>query len=97
MYASTWMDPLIKAQHAKKRRGSGYRSPVSRSNGSKSERRARAKRERASGFGHAVTEWDEDSMDTLPEMEQAVGIADWIDPQTGIPAEGQSPLHIGFE
>ncbi len=97
MDASTWMDPLIKAQQTKKRRGSGYRSPVLRNNGAKSERRARAKRERAPGIGHALTDWDQDPLETLPEMEQAVGIADWIDPQTGTPAEGQSPLHIGFE
>jgi hypothetical protein len=35
-----------------------------------------------------------DSLETLPELEREIGIADWIDPQTGEPAEGQSPPHI---
>jgi hypothetical protein len=30
-------------------------------------------------------------------LELAIGISDWIDPETGSPAEGQSPLHIEFE
>jgi len=32
--------------------------------------------------------------ETLPDAEQAIGIADWIDPQTGEPAEGPSPPHL---
>jgi hypothetical protein len=44
-----------------------------------------------------LAEWDLEPSDTLPEMELAVGISDWIDPQTGSPAEGQSPLHSEFE
>ncbi len=35
--------------------------------------------------------------DALPDMEREFGIADWIDPQTGAPAEGQSPPRIAFE
>ena len=35
-----------------------------------------------------------DSIETLPELEREIGIADWIDPQTGEPAEGQSPPHL---
>lgn len=35
-----------------------------------------------------------DSEETLPELEREIGIADWIDPQTGEPAEGQSPPHL---
>ncbi len=35
-----------------------------------------------------------DSVETLPEMEREIGISDWIDPQTGEPAEGQSPPHL---
>ena len=34
------------------------------------------------------------SDETLPELEREFGIADWIDPQTGEPAEGQSPPHF---
>jgi hypothetical protein len=30
----------------------------------------------------------------LREAERAIGIADWIDPQTGEPAEGASPPHL---
>jgi hypothetical protein len=29
--------------------------------------------------------------ETLQEAEDEIGIADWIDPETGEPAEGQSP------
>ena len=32
--------------------------------------------------------------ETLREAEQEVGIADWIDAETGEPAEGQSPPHF---
>jgi hypothetical protein len=35
-----------------------------------------------------------DSVETLPELEREIGMADWLDPQTGEPAEGQSPPHI---
>ena len=38
-----------------------------------------------------------DSIETLPELEAAIGIADWIDPETGEPAEGQSPPHLDPE
>ncbi len=38
-----------------------------------------------------------DSIETLPELEREFGIADWIDPQTGEPAEGQSPPHLEEE
>ena len=38
-----------------------------------------------------------DSIETLPEMERAIGMADWIDPQTGEPAEGHSPPHLEEE
>lgn len=33
-------------------------------------------------------------MSTLQEVEREVGIADWIDPQTGEPAEGGCPPHL---
>jgi hypothetical protein len=32
--------------------------------------------------------------DTLMEVEREIGIADWIDAETGEPAEGQSPPHL---
>ena len=32
--------------------------------------------------------------DMLQEAEREVGIADWIDAETGAPAEGQSPPHL---
>ena len=38
-----------------------------------------------------------DSIETLPELEREIGIADWIDPLTGEPAEGQSPPHLEEE
>ena len=44
--------------------------------------------------------WDEaapEPGETLAEAEAEIGIADWIDPQTGEPAEGQSPPHLPDE
>lgn len=35
--------------------------------------------------------------DTLPELEREIGIADWLDPNTGEPAEWQSPPHLDGE
>lgn len=32
--------------------------------------------------------------ETLREAESEIGVADWIDPETGEPAEGQSPPHL---
>ncbi|HJV61562.1 MAG TPA: hypothetical protein VJ743_11495, partial [Albitalea sp.] len=32
--------------------------------------------------------------DTLQQTEREIGIADWIDAETGEPAEGQSPPHL---
>lgn len=53
--------------------------------------------ERAINDIEAETERLADSEETLPELEREIGIADWIDPQTGEPAEGQSPPHIDDE
>jgi hypothetical protein len=33
----------------------------------------------------------------LHEVEESLGIADWLDPETGEPAEGQSPPHLAEE
>lgn len=41
--------------------------------------------------------WELDSFETLPEMEREIGMADWIDPETGEPAEGLSPPHLDAE
>lgn len=35
--------------------------------------------------------------ETLQQAESEVGIADWIDAETGEPAEGQSPPHLEEE
>jgi hypothetical protein len=35
--------------------------------------------------------------ESLQEAESEIGIADWIDPDTGEPAEGQSPPHLEDE
>lgn len=32
--------------------------------------------------------------ETIAEAEAEIGIADWIDAETGVPAEGQSPPHL---
>jgi hypothetical protein len=44
-----------------------------------------------------LNEREGDSIETLPELEREIGIADWIDPQTGEPAEGQSLPHLNEE
>ena len=41
--------------------------------------------------------WELDSYETLPEMEREIGMADWLDPETGEPAEGMSPPHLDAE
>ncbi len=35
--------------------------------------------------------------ESLQEAEDEIGIADWIDPETGEPAEGHSPPHLEQE
>ncbi len=35
--------------------------------------------------------------ETLAEAESEIGVADWIDPDSGAPAEGQAPTHIERE
>jgi len=35
--------------------------------------------------------------DTLQQAEHEIGIADWIDAETGEPAEGESPPHLQEE
>jgi len=51
---------------------------------------------------YALAEADRDAVDeeglapgeSLREDEHEIGIADWIDPETGEPAEGESPPHL---
>lgn len=35
-----------------------------------------------------------DADETVQEAEREIGIADWIDAETGAPAEGESPPHL---
>jgi hypothetical protein len=49
---------------------------------------ARAAMQAASGDS------EHEPAETLQEAELEIGIADWIDPETGEPAEGQSPPHL---
>lgn len=43
----------------------------------------------------ADEEFELEPGESLQEAEDELGIADWIDPDTGDPAEGQSHPHIG--
>ena len=51
---------------------------------------------------HALARADRDRFDpqgvdegeTVQEAESEIGVADWIDPETGAPAEGQSPPRL---
>ena len=36
-------------------------------------------------------------IETLSEIERDIGVADWIDPDTGEPAEGLAPPHLSEE
>lgn len=42
-----------------------------------------------------MSSWAPD--ETLAEAESEIGVADWIDPDSGEPAEGQSPPHLSDE
>jgi len=48
---------------------------------------------------HLASDDESDSTfsESLHEAERDIGIADWIDPETGEPAEGQSPPHLERE
>ena len=35
--------------------------------------------------------------ETLAEAESEIGVSDWIDPDSGVPAEGQAHTHLGRE
>ena len=108
---STWMDPLIKAQHAK-RRAPGSAAAIRAvtrqfeasavTDGQEDELPLpdgpdRGKRRWESVDVEAASNWESDPDDILPEVEREIGIADWIDPETGEPAEGQSPPHLEIE
>jgi hypothetical protein len=57
-----------------------------------------ATREEAASDREAADEGDaSEPGETLQEAEEELGIADWIDPDTGELAEGQSPPHLQDE
>lgn len=43
---------------------------------------------------HAGDPDDLEPGESVQEAESEIGIADWIDPETGAPAEGQAPPHL---
>lgn len=112
---STWMDPLIKAQHAKRRTsaagaalwaaerttqsGASPRPPEDDSEFDVyilPRRRPRQRHLDALDMNDDA-DWEAEPADILPEIEREIGISDWIDPETGEPAEGQSPPHLEIE
>lgn len=109
---STWMDPLIKAQHTK-RRAQGTGSVLVASTPRPDRPSVGVKgvddewavpavakgREthRSSTDMDAALDWEPDPTDLLPEIEREIGISEWIDPETGAPAEGQSRPHLDME
>lgn len=108
---STWMDPLIKAQHAR-RRPSGSAAKIQAAMRQFEapavtdvqddglvfpDRPERGWRRWESVDFEAASNWESDPADILPDMEREIGIADWIDPETGVPAEGQSPPHLEID
>ncbi len=54
-------------------------------------------------YEQALVDRDADSEESLAptsslhESEDAIGMANWIDPETGAPAEGESPPHLAEE
>lgn len=50
--------------------------------------------EEAQAFVDRFDEGASDSAETLREAEDDLGVADWIDPETGELAEGQCPPHL---
>lgn len=50
--------------------------------------------ELALAAGDAVDEEAQAPTEVLQRAEQEIGMADWIDAQTGEPAEGESPPHL---
>jgi hypothetical protein len=53
--------------------------------------------EAAQSYADATDESAPAPDEALREVESEIGIADWIDPETGEPAEGQCPPHPGEE
>ncbi|MES2946945.1 MAG: hypothetical protein V4858_00225 [Pseudomonadota bacterium] len=107
---STWMDPLLKAQHTSSRsRAAGAmlqaadpRQGVLPDTPEPDEyfpvlRKPRPGHRDREPWTADAADWGQGLVDILPDMEREVGIADWIDPQTGAPAEGLSPPRIESE
>ena len=53
--------------------------------------------EEARADRHAADEYAPEPGESLQEAESELGIAEWIDPETGDPAEGQSRPHFESE
>jgi hypothetical protein len=53
--------------------------------------------ERAQAYRDEFDEGAPGSDETVQEAESELGIADWIDPETGEPAEGHCPPHLHEE
>lgn len=49
------------------------------------------------GAGELADSEDLEPAETLREAEEEIGINEWLDADTGEPAEGQSPPHIERE
>jgi hypothetical protein len=109
---STWMDPLLKAQqatrrnHAKATAAIWTASEPSEAFSAKQspdddfsipKRRERSLMHWDSLGLETTADWETDPLDILPEIEREIGISEWIDRETGEPAEGQSPPHLEIE
>jgi hypothetical protein len=76
------------------------RSQLARTTKAIADRRKKSGTEsRHSGLSPIETplDWTTESEDSLPELEREFGLAGWIDPQTGEPAQGQSPPHLDLD
>ncbi len=53
--------------------------------------------ELAQAYGEACDEGAPEPAETVQEVEAEIGMSDWIDPETGEPAEGPCPPHLEDE
>jgi hypothetical protein len=106
------MDPLLKAQHTNRRNHAKAAAaiwtecessePFSAKQSPDDDFFIPKRRDRSlmhwDSLGvEAAADWEADPADILPEIEREIGISEWIDPETGEPAEGQSPPHLEIE
>ena len=108
---STWMTPLVKAQHAhrqshskvpailKCQRPSDMPADIepAEQDPAINQRVERSQRRWDSLDLNEFADWGGDPSETLPEIEREIGLSEWIDPETGRPPEGQSPPHLEIE